>query len=111
MVTRAYRVEAEASADGHACAPPPSGATAVALPAGAPTARVLVSSLRIAKDLRTRLTDTWTQAQSDTILLFITCMAAVIMFLFFVEEEQELSAGLVIFCVHQPVEPKSCSLI
>jgi hypothetical protein len=44
---------------------------------------ILVSSLRIAKHLRTRLTDTWTQVQSDTILLFRACLATVIMFRFF----------------------------
>jgi hypothetical protein len=41
-------------------------------------ARILVSSLRIAKDLRMRLTGTWTQACFDTIVLFIACMATVI---------------------------------
>jgi hypothetical protein len=38
---------------------------------------ILVSSLRLAKDLRTQLTDTWTQAQSDLILLLRACMATV----------------------------------
>jgi hypothetical protein len=59
----------------------------------------LVTSLRIAKDLRTRLTDNWTQAQLDNIFLFIACLAIVVMLLLFVAEEHELSAGMVTFCV------------
>jgi hypothetical protein len=45
--------------------------------------RILVSSLRLAKDLRTQLTDTWTQAQADLILLFRACLATVLMSTFF----------------------------
>jgi hypothetical protein len=41
---------------------------------------ILVSSLRIAKGLRTRLTDTWTKAQFDTIMLFTVCLATEVMF-------------------------------
>jgi hypothetical protein len=48
--------------------------------------RILVSSLRIAKDLRTRLSDTLTQARSYSIVLFIACMATVV-FLFLVAGE------------------------
>jgi hypothetical protein len=33
----------------------------------------------MAKDLSTQLTETWTQAQSDLILLFTTCLATVLM--------------------------------
>jgi hypothetical protein len=46
-------------------------------------ARILVSLLRLAKDMRTQLTDAWVQAHSDTILLFGTCLATMIMFTFF----------------------------
>jgi hypothetical protein len=46
-------------------------------------ARILVSSLRMAKDLRTQLTDTWTQAQTDRILLFKACLATVLLAEFF----------------------------
>jgi hypothetical protein len=46
-------------------------------------ARILVSSLRLAKDLRTQLTINWTQAQADLILLFRTCLATVLMSTFF----------------------------
>jgi hypothetical protein len=46
-------------------------------------ARILVSSLRLAKDLRMKLTNTWTQAQSDLILLLRACMATVLMSTFF----------------------------
>jgi hypothetical protein len=38
-------------------------------------ARVPVSSLRLTEDLRTQLTDTWTQNKTDKILLFRACMA------------------------------------
>jgi hypothetical protein len=41
-------------------------------------ARILASSLRLAKDLRTQLTETWSQAESDLILLFRACMATVL---------------------------------
>jgi hypothetical protein len=46
-------------------------------------ARILVTSLRLATDLRTQLTNTWTQAQSDLILLFRVCMATVLLSTFF----------------------------
>jgi hypothetical protein len=46
-------------------------------------ARILVSWLRLAKDMRTQLTDTWRQAKSDTNILFRVCIATVIMFAFF----------------------------
>jgi hypothetical protein len=46
-------------------------------------ARTLVSSLRLAKDLRTQLTDTSTQAQSDLILLFRACLATVLLYTVF----------------------------
>jgi len=46
-------------------------------------ARILVSSLRLAKDLRTQLTDTWTQAQAELILLFRACLATVLLATFF----------------------------
>jgi hypothetical protein len=46
-------------------------------------ARILVSSLRLAKDMRTQLTDSWTQSQSDTIILFRAYVATVIMLTFF----------------------------
>jgi hypothetical protein len=42
-------------------------------------ARILVASLRMAKDLRTQLTDTRTRAHSDLILLFRACLATVLM--------------------------------
>jgi hypothetical protein len=42
-------------------------------------ARIIVSSLRMAKDLRTQLIETWTQAQSDLILLLRACLATVLM--------------------------------
>jgi hypothetical protein len=45
--------------------------------------RILVSSLRPAKDLRTQLTKTWTQALSDLILLFRACLATVLLSTFF----------------------------
>jgi hypothetical protein len=70
-------------------------------------ARTLVASLRLAKDLRTEQTDTWTQAQSDLILLFRACLATVLMSTFFVWGERELSAGLETCCVLQPVESSS----
>jgi hypothetical protein len=38
-----------------------------------------VSSLRLAKDLRTQLTETWTHAQTDLILLFRACLATVLL--------------------------------
>jgi hypothetical protein len=41
-------------------------------------ARILASSLRLAKDLRTQLTYIRTQAQSDLILLFRACVAPVL---------------------------------
>jgi hypothetical protein len=40
---------------------------------------IIGSSLRLAKDLRTQLTNTWTPAQSDIILLFRACLATVIL--------------------------------
>jgi hypothetical protein len=46
-------------------------------------ARILVSSLRLAKDLRTQLTCTWTRAQTDLILLFRACLATVLLAAFF----------------------------
>jgi hypothetical protein len=69
--------------------------------------RILVASLRLAKDLRTRLADTWTQAQSDLILLFRACLATVLVSTFFVGGERELSAGLETCCVLVPVEASS----
>jgi hypothetical protein len=45
--------------------------------------RILVSSLRLAKDLRTQLTETWTHAQTDLILLFRACLATELMSTFF----------------------------
>jgi hypothetical protein len=45
--------------------------------------RILVASLRFAKDLRTQVTDTWTLAQSYLILLFRACLATVLMSTFF----------------------------
>jgi hypothetical protein len=69
--------------------------------------RILVSSLRLAKDLRTQLTETWTHAQSDLILLFRACLATVLVSTFFVAEERELSAGLETCCVLRPVESSS----
>jgi hypothetical protein len=47
------------------------------------SARILVSSLRLAKDLRTHVTNTWTQAQSDLIILFRACLATVLLSTFF----------------------------
>jgi hypothetical protein len=44
---------------------------------------ILVSLLRLAKDLRTQLTEPWTQAQTDLILLFRACLATVLMAAFF----------------------------
>jgi hypothetical protein len=46
-------------------------------------ARILVSLLRLAKDLRTQLTDTWTEAQTDLIMLFRACLATVLLAAFF----------------------------
>jgi hypothetical protein len=46
-------------------------------------ARILVSSLHLAKDLRTQPTDTWSQAELDLILLFRACLATVLMSTFF----------------------------
>jgi hypothetical protein len=66
--------------------------------------RILGSSLRLAKSLRTKVTDTWEQYQSDTIILFRACLATVIMFMFFVAWEHEFNANMVTYCVHQPVE-------
>jgi hypothetical protein len=40
-------------------------------------ARILVSSLRLGKDMRTQQTYTWTPAQSDLILLFRACLEIV----------------------------------
>jgi hypothetical protein len=70
-------------------------------------ARILVSSLRLAEVLRTQLTDTWIQAQSDLILLFRACLATVLTSTFFVAAERELSAGQETCCVLQPVESSS----
>jgi hypothetical protein len=42
-------------------------------------ARIMVSSLRMAKDLRTQLTRTWSHAQTDLILLFRACLATVLL--------------------------------
>jgi hypothetical protein len=70
-------------------------------------ARILVSSLRFAMALRTQLTNTWTQAQSDLILLFRACQATVLVSIFFVGGEHELSAGLETCCVLQQVESSS----
>jgi hypothetical protein len=73
-----------------------------------PRARILVSSLRLAKDLRTQQTDTWTQAQSDLILLFRACLATVLMSIcFFVAREHELSVSLETYCVKQSVKSSS----
>jgi hypothetical protein len=46
-------------------------------------ARIIVSSLHLAKDLRTQLTRTWSQAELDLILLFRACVATVLMSTFF----------------------------
>jgi hypothetical protein len=46
-------------------------------------ARIMVSSLGMAKDLRTQLTQTWTHAQSDLILVFRACLATVLLSTFF----------------------------
>jgi hypothetical protein len=46
-------------------------------------ARIIVSLLRMAKDLRTQLTKTWTQAHSDLIILFRACLATVLLSTFF----------------------------
>jgi hypothetical protein len=71
-------------------------------------APILVLSLRLAKNLRTQLPDTWVQAKSDAILHFRACLATVIPFTFFVAwrvaGEHELSSILKTYCVHQPVE-------
>jgi hypothetical protein len=70
-------------------------------------ARIIVSSLRLAKDLRTQLTHTWTQAQPDLIFLFRACLATVLLSIFFVAGELELSDGQETCCVLQPVESSS----
>jgi hypothetical protein len=57
--------------------------------------RILVSSLRLAQDLRTHLTNTWKQDKLDTIRLFRALLATVILFVIFVAGERELSASLV----------------
>ena len=67
-------------------------------------ARILEASLRLAKDLRTQLTDTWTHTQADLILLFRACLATVLLAAFFVAVERELSAGLETCCVLRPAE-------
>jgi hypothetical protein len=74
-----------------------------------PLARILVSLLRLAKDLvRTQLIETWTHALTDLIILFNrTCLATVLVSTFFVEGERELSAGLETCRVLQPVESSS----
>jgi hypothetical protein len=46
-------------------------------------ARTMVSSLRLAKDLRTQVTETWTHAQTDLILLLRACLATVLFCLHF----------------------------
>jgi hypothetical protein len=46
-------------------------------------ARILVSSLPLAKDMRTQLTNIRTQAQSDLIILFRACLATVLLSTFF----------------------------
>jgi hypothetical protein len=46
-------------------------------------AHIMVSSLRLAKDLRKQLTETWNHAQTDLILLFRACMATVLQSTFF----------------------------
>jgi hypothetical protein len=46
-------------------------------------ARILVSSLRLARDQRTQQTCTWTQAPSDFSLLFRACLARVLMSTFY----------------------------
>jgi hypothetical protein len=50
------------------------------------------------------MTDTWTRAQTDLIMLFIACLAMVLLSTFLVAGERELSAGLETYCVLQPVE-------
>jgi hypothetical protein len=67
----------------------------------------MAASLRLAKALRTQLTETWTHAQTDLIILFRACLATVLMSAFFVAGERELSAGLETYCVLQPVEYSS----
>jgi hypothetical protein len=57
-------------------------------------ARILVSSLRFAKDMRTQLTNTWTQAQSDLIILFRACLATDVMSTFFVAGVESRSRDL-----------------
>jgi site-specific recombinase XerD len=57
-------------------------------------AQILVSSLSLAKDLRTHMIETWTHAQTDLIILFRACLATVLLTTFFVAGERELSAGL-----------------
>jgi hypothetical protein len=71
-------------------------------------ARIRASSLRIAKNLRTQLTDTWTHGESDTILLFRACLVTVSLFILFVAGAHELSVSMVTLCVHRPVE-SSCT--
>jgi hypothetical protein len=62
----------------------------------------------MAKDLLTQMTETWTQAHSDLILLLIrACLATVLMSTFFVAGEREFSADQETCCVLQPVESSS----